>query len=239
MEKREETKEMEIDLSFIFRILRKNVIPLVLSAIVFGVCAYVGTTQFIPKQYKASAQLIVNNNRSDTSERSVNNSELTAAQSLANTYSVIIKSNSVLQPVIDKMQLNMTYEALANSITVAPVNETQVIEISMKSTDPSFAKKVIANVVIVAQPKIKDVVEAGSVKVVDDSRIANNGRPIGPNAKKNALLGAMGGLAFMLVIVFLKELFNKKFKTESDITNTLGLPMMGVIPYVDGKDFSK
>ncbi|MBQ7522003.1 MAG: hypothetical protein IJU14_03890 [Clostridia bacterium] len=238
MEKREETKEMEIDLSFIFRILRKNVIPLVLSAIVFGVCAYVGTTQFIPKQYKASAQLIVNN-RSDTSERSVNNSELTAAQSLANTYSVIIKSNSVLQPVIDKMQLNMTYESLANSITVAPVNETQVIEISMKSTDPSFAKKVIANVVTVAQPKIKDVVEAGSVKVVDDSRIANNGRPIGPNAKKNALLGAIGGLAFMLVIVFLKELFNKKFKTESDITNTLGLPMMGVIPYVDGKDFSK
>jgi len=238
MERKEETKDMEIDLSFIFRILQKNIIPLVLSALVFGVLAYVGTTQFIPKQYKASAQLIVNN-RSDTSERSVNNSELTAAQSLANTYSIIIKSNSVLQPVIDKMQLNMTYESLANSITVAPVNETQVIEISMKHTDPNFAKKVVANIVKVAQPKIKDVVDAGSVKVVDESRLANNGRPVGPNAKKNALLGAMAGLAFMLVIVFLKELFNKKFKTENDVTNTLGLPMLGVIPYVDGKDFTK
>jgi len=229
---------MEIDLSFIFRILQKNVIPLVLSAIVFGVLAYMGTTTFIPKQYKASAKLIVNN-RSDTSERSVNNSELTAAQSLANTYSVIIKSNSVLQPVIDKMQLDMTYESLSNAITVSPVNETQVIEVSMKSTDPSFAKKVIANVVKVAQPVIKDVVEAGSVKVVDESRLANNGRPVGPNAKKNAALGAAAGLAFMLAIVFLKELFNKKFKTENDITNTLGLPMLGVIPYVDGKDFTK
>ncbi len=238
MEKKEETKDMEIDLSFIFRILQKNVIPLVLSAIVFGVLAYMGTTTFIPKQYKASAKLIVNN-RSDTSERSVNNSELTAAQSLANTYSVIIKSNSVLQPVIDKMQLDMTYESLSNAITVSPVNETQVIEVSMKSTDPSFAKKVIANVVKVAQPVIKDVVEAGSVKVVDESRLANNGRPVGPNAKKNAALGAAAGLAFMLAIVFLKELFNKKFKTENDITNTLGLPMLGVIPYVDGKDFTK
>ena len=43
----------------------------------------------------------------------------------------------------------------------------------------------------------------------------------------------------MLLIVFLKELFNKKFKTENDVTNTLGLPMLGVIPYVEGKDFTK
>ncbi len=238
MENKEETKDIEIDLSFIFRILQKNIIPLILSAIVFGVLAYVGTTTFIPKQYKASAKLIVNNKK-DASERSVNNSELTAAQSLANTYSVIITSNSVLQPVIDKMQLDMTYESLSNSITVSPVNETQVIEVSMKSTDPSFAKKVVANVVKVAQPVIKDVVEAGSVKVVDESRLANNGRPVGPNAKKNAALGAGAGLAFMLAIVFLKELFNKKFKTENDVTNTLGLPMLGVIPYVEGKDFTK
>ena len=238
MERKDETKDLEIDLSFIFQILRKNIIPLVLAAIVFGVAAYVGTNTLIPKQYKASAKLIVNN-KSDTSERSVNNSELTAAQSLANTYSVIIKSNSVLQPVIDKMQLSMTYESLASAITVSPVNETQVIEVSMTSTDPSFAKKVIASVVKVAQPTIKDVVDAGSVKVVDDSRLANNGNPVGPNAKKNAVFGAGIGLIFMLLIVFLKELFNKKFKTENDVTNTLGLPMLGVIPYVEGKDFTK
>ena len=238
MERKDETKDLEIDLSFIFQILRKNVIPLVLAAIVFGVAAYVGTNTLIPKQYKASAKLIVNN-KSDTSERSVNNSELTAAQSLANTYSVIIKSNSVLQPVIDKMQLSMTYESLASAITVSPVNETQVIEVSMTSTDPSFAKKVIASVVKVAQPTIKDVVDAGSVKVVDDSRLANTGNPVGPNAKKNAVFGAGIGLIFMLLIVFLKELFNKKFKTENDVTNTLGLPMLGVIPYVEGKDFTK
>ena len=238
MERKDETKDLEIDLSFIFQILRKNIIPLVLAAIVFGVAAYVGTNTLIPKQYKASAKLIVNN-KSDTSERSVNNSELTAAQSLANTYSVIIKSNSVLQPVIDKMQLSMTYESLASAITVSPVNETQVIEVSMTSTDPSFAKKVIASVVKVAQPTIKDVVDAGSVKVVDDSRLANNGNPVGPNAKKNAVFGAGVGLIFMLLIVFLKELFNKKFKTENDVTNTLGLPMLGVIPYVEGKDFTK
>ena len=238
MEIKEEAKYTEIDLSVIFQIIKKNILPMILAAVLFGVGAYVGTNTLMAKQYRASSKLIVNNKKSD-SEKSVNNSEIAAAQMLASTYSVIIKSNSVLQPVIDKMQLNMTYEQLEKSITVSTVSNTQIIEISMKSTDPNFAKKVVENVVKVAQPVIMDVVEAGSVKVVDESRLANNGRPVGPNAKKNAALGAGAGLAFMLAIVFLKELFNKKFKTENDVTNTLGLPMLGVIPYVEGKDFTK
>ena len=211
MEIKEEAKYTEIDLSVIFQIIKKNILPMILAAVLFGVGAYVGTNTLMAKQYRASSKLIVNNKKSD-SEKSVNNSEIAAAQMLASTYSVIIKSNSVLQPVIDKMQLNMTYEQLEKSITVSTVSNTQIIEISMKSTDPNFAKKVVENVVKVAQPVIMDVVEAGSVKVVDEARLANNGNPVGPNALRNALIGAFIGLLFVLVIVIIKEFFNKKFK---------------------------
>ena len=137
------------------------------------------------------------------------------------------------------MQLNMTYEQLEKSITVSTVSNTQIIEISMKSTDPNFAKKVVENVVKVAQPVIMDVVEAGSVKVVDEARLANNGNPVGPNALRNAFIGAFAGLLFVLVIVIIKEFFNKRFKSENDITNTLGLPLIGMIPHVSRKDFEK
>ena len=238
MEIKEEAKYTEIDLSVIFQIIKKNILPMILAAVLFGVGAYVGTNTLMAKQYRASSKLIVNNKKSD-SEKSVNNSEIAAAQMLASTYSVIIKSNSVLQPVIDKMQLNMTYEQLEKSITVSTVSNTQIIEISMKSTDPNFAKKVVENVVKVAQPVIMDVVEAGSVKVVDEARRANNVNPVGPNALRNALIGAFIGLLFVLVIVIIKEFFNKKFKSENDVTNTLGLPLIGMIPHVSRKDFEK
>ena len=156
MEIKEEAKYTEIDLSVIFQIIKKNILPMILAAVLFGVGAYVGTNTLMAKQYRASSKLIVNNKKSD-SEKSVNNSEIAAAQMLASTYSVIIKSNSVLQPVIDKMQLNMTYEQLEKSITVSTVSNTQIIEISMKSTDPNFAKKVVENVVKVAQPVITEI----------------------------------------------------------------------------------
>ncbi len=237
---RENVNDTEIDLSAVFTMIGKHIIPIILVTILFGVGAYLGTNFFIPKQYKASATLIVNNKvNSTTTGGGISSNEIVAAQNLAEVYSIIIKSDSVLEPVIEKMELDMTVEQLSNSITVSSVNSTQIIEVSIKSTDPNFAKKVIANVVKVAKPVILDKVEAGSVKVIDEAKIANNGNPVGPNAKKNAFIGALAGLVLAILVLFIKEFFNKKFKTENDVINTLNLPLLGVIPQVDGKEFGK
>lgn len=233
-----EVKETEIDLTVIFEILRKYVVLIIAIAVIFGAGAYLGTDFFIAKQYKASATLIVNN-KINASTGGVNSNEVTAAKDLAEVYSLIIKSDSVMQPVIDNMELDLTCEQLKSAITVSSVNSTQIIEISLKSTDPTFAKKVLASIVKVAQPIIVDKVEAGSVKVIDDAKIANNGNPVGPDAKRNAVLGALVGLVIILFIVIVKELFNTKFKSENDITNALGLPLIGTIPMVDSKEFGR
>lgn len=233
-------KETEIDISAVFKMIGKHIVPIILVTILFGAAAYIGTDFLIPKQYKASATLIVNNKvNASTTGGGISSNEIQAAQNLAEVYSIIIKSDSVLEPVIEKMELNMSVEQLSNAISVSSVNSTQIIEVSIKSTDPSFAKKVIANVVKVAKPVILDKVEAGSVKVIDEAKIANNGNPVGPNSKKNAVIGALAGFVLVLLIVFIKEFFNKKFKTENDVTNILNLPLIGVIPQVDGKEFGK
>lgn len=238
MEKKEDIKETEIDLSVILEVLKKNVLPLILVTVLFGAGAFLGTNFFIAKQYKASATLIVNN-KANNSNSGYNSNEIVAAQNLADVYSIIIKSESVLQPVIDKMEMNMTYEQLKSAITVSTVNSTQIIEVSVLSTEPEFAKKIVENVVKVAQPIITDKVEAGSVKVIDEAKISNNGNPVGPNASKNALIGVAMGFVVTLLVIFVKEFFNKRFKSETDVTNTLNLPLIGIIPQVDGKEFGK
>lgn len=233
-----EVKETEIDLTVIFEILRKYIVLIIAIALIFGAGAYLGTDFLIAKQYKASATLIVNN-KVNTSTGGVNSNEVTAAKDLAEVYSLIIKSDSVMQPVIDNMELDLTCEQLKSAITVSSVNSTQIIEVSLKSTDPTFAKKVLASIVKVAQPIIVDKVEAGSVKVIDDAKIANNGNPVGPDAKRNSILGALVGLVIILFIVIVKELFNTKFKSENDITKVLELPLIGTIPMVDSKEFGR
>lgn len=236
-ENKENIKETEIDFRMFFGILKKNIIPIILVTVIFGVAAFFGSKFLIAKQYQASAMLIVNNKANDSN--TINTYEITAAQDLADVYAIIIKSDTVLQQVIDNLNLNMTYEQLSNAISVSTVNSTQVIEISINHTNAEFAKKIIADVVKIAPPIIADKVEAGSVKIISEAKIANNGNPVSPDLTKNALFGAVIGLILILAVLFIQELFNNTFKSESDVVNTLKIPLIGVIPEVNAKEFNK
>ena len=165
--------------------------------------------------------------------------ELYAAQDLAEVYAIIIKSDTVLQKVIDNLNLNMTYTQLNKCISVSSVNKTQVFRITMTYKDAEYAEKVMDEIVKVAPPIIADMVEAGSVKVISEPSIDNNGNYVSPNLKRNTIIGALIGLVFILLIIFIKELINNKFKTEEDVINTLHVPLIGVIPEVDRKEFHK
>lgn len=227
----------EIDLRVLFNIIRKNIIPLILVTAIFGAAAFLGSSIFIPKKYEASAMLIVNNKKTDTDV--VNSAEITAAQDLAEVYSIIIKSDTVLDQVIDDLKLDITYEQLYKLVSVSSVNSTQVISISVRHNDADFAKEVVADIINVAPPIITDKVEAGSVKVISEAGMSNSGNPVSPSLPKNTLFGAAIGFVFMLVIIFIKAFFRNSFKTEEDIASTLNIPLLGIIPMIDEKEFKR
>lgn len=231
-------EEREIDLRVILNILRKNIIPLVIVTVVAALGFFVYSKFFITKQYEASATLIVNNRQQDNNT-ALNTSDLYTSQGLAEVYSIIVKSDTVLQPVIDNLKLSMTYDQLAASVNVSTINSTQLIRISMTHPDPAFAQKVIAAITEVAPDIIKTKVEAGSVNIISESRVSNNGNPVSPNARRNALIGALIGFVLTLAFVFIQEMMNNTFKTEDDIAKTLNIPLLGIIPAVDEKEFNK
>lgn len=226
-----------IDFTVLFHTLRKYVVLLIVAAVVCGVGAYFYTEYFIPEQYKASATVIVNNRASDS--QYIYPSEISSSQDLAELYSIIIKSDTVLEQVIDDLDLNLSYEQLRNSVTVQTVSSTQVVEISMVGTDPEYIKSIVAKFVEYSKPMILEKVEAGSVKDLNEAAVSNNGNPISPNKSKNAMMGGIAGFVIVAAIVLLKELLNTKIKSENDVTNTLNVPLLGVIPAVDRKEFNK
>lgn len=233
----EKSSEKQINLGAVLVILKRNIIIIVLVTALFAVGSYLFSKFFIQKQYSASAVLIVNNISNDKTAYST--TEITAAQDLAEVYSIMIKSNRILQEVIDNQHLNMTVPQLSKYISVSTINNTQAIRIRMTHSDAEFAKKVVAEIVVVAKPVMKEVFEAVSVNTLDDAIIDNNGNPVSPNLRKNTLIGALVGLALVLLFVFLKHLINNKFMTEEDVVKTLGVPLIGIIPEVDGKEFRK
>lgn len=235
MDEKENVRESEIDLRAILQLLKRNLALLIVVTLVFGVGALLYSRFFITKKYEASSMIIVNN--ISTGQSTVNNGELTAAADLANVYAILIKSDMVLQEVIDREKLSMSYEQLKSAVKVSSTNT--VITISIQDESAENAKRIIESIVEIAPPFIKDSVEAGSVEILSDPNITNNGNPVSPNTRRNGLIGAVVGLVLTLAFVFIKELTNNTFKTEEDITEILKIPVLGIIPAVDAKEFNK
>lgn len=236
-EKIKDSGDDVIELSLVFSLIRKYIVFLIIASIIGGVSAYFYTKYMIPERYQATATVIINNRATDT--QFIYPSEISSSQQLAELYSLIVKSDTVMQQVIDELDLNVTYEQLRNSISVQTLSSSQVVEISLISTDPEYAKKVVSTFVKYSKQFMADKVDAGKVDDLNLAAVSNNGYPISPNRKKNTMFGAMVGLAVAVAIVVLKQLLNTKLKSESDIVSTLNVPLLGVIPAVDRKEFLK
>lgn len=229
------TEEDVIDLSVMFGVLMKNWVLILIMTILGAAAAFSITKYLIPEKYQATATVIVNNKAGDT--QYVNLSDITSSQGLAELYSIIIKSDNVLDKIVNDLGDETSYEELKKSVKVETISDTQVVQISMTSTDPKHAQEIVDKFVKYSKPVIMEKVDAGSVKELNAAALSNNGDPISPSMPKNTIVG--GGLGFILAaaIVILKELLNTTLKTEADVTSTLGIPLLGVIPMVDRKEF--
>ena len=227
--------EIEIDLSQLLYILWKNIIWIILTAVLCADIGYGIATFAKTPIYTASADMLVNNKQnvsSNDNTNTVTSSDLTASSTLVSTYSIILKSHTVLEEVIKTLDLDYSYAELANMISVSTVNDTQVMRVTVKNEDPQTAMDIVAQIVSIAPAVIVDKAEVGSVKTVDQPW--SSGRPVSPNKMKYILIFAFIGIFVSCCFFILRELLNNTFKTEADVTRELGLPILGVIPLEEG-----
>ena len=218
-----------IDLVEILYAIRQHLLEVILATVVAAIIGFAASKFLMTPQYSSSAMMIVNTRQDVTSN--VTSDQINSATKLVATYSIIIKSDTVLQQVIDNLGLGMTYSELNSRVSVQAVDDTQVMKITVNSTSPEWAQTVCDEILAVSPDIIKEAVEAGSVKVI--SKASLNLTPLSPNIKKNTALGAMVGLVLALGIIVLQVLLDNKINTEEDVTKYLDMTVLGVIPQYD------
>lgn len=221
-----------IDLLEVLNAVLQHLLAVILSTVILAAAAF-GVSKFLltPK-YEASALMIVNT-RQDASA-SVTSDQLNSATKLVSTYSIIIKSDTVLQQVIANLGLNLSYTELADRVTVDAVDATQVMKVTVTSDNPEWARQVCEQITVVSPDVILESVEAGSVKVISGASV--NPEPVSPNTMRNTAMGAAAGLVLSLGIIFLTVLLDNKINNEDDVSKYLQLTVVGVIPeYKGGK----
>lgn len=216
----------EIDLREVFILIKNNIALILVATIVFGIAGFFVTKYLITPQYEASVNMIVNTKQENTS--AVSNDNITSAKNLVSTYAIIIKSNTVLNQVIDNLGLDIDYDTLQKKVTVTAVNDTQVMRVAVKDPDPYLAARIVRSISRVSPDVIVDSVEAGSCKVI--SQVDEPKTPVSPSITKNTSVAAILGLVISIAIVFVKYFFSNYIVDGDDVQKYLGIPVLGVIP---------
>lgn len=227
-----EKDTIEIDLSALMWAIWKKIWLVIVAVLVGAVIAFSYAKFMITPLYESKALMYVNNSSISVGSTSfsISSGELSAAQSLVKTYIVILKSRQTLNTVIEKADLPYTYEQLAPMISAAPVNETEIFEITVTDANPEEAELIANTVAEVLPDKISDIVEGSSVRIVDYAIVPVY--PVSPSVTKYTMIGFLLGGVISIGVIVLLELFNESIRSDDYLIQTYNLPILAVVPVI-------
>lgn len=219
---------MEIDLLGLAGVLWHRAWVIVIAMLLCGAAAFSFTYFFIVPQYQSSALMYVNNSSISVGSTSVSLSDLSASQTLVDTYIVILKTRLTLNEVIEQAELTYSYEDLRDMISASSVNSTEIFEVTVTSPDPAEAERIANTIVRVLPVKISEIMDGSSVRTVDFA--VQPVKKSSPSITKNVALGMILGLALSCGVIILLELMDESIRDEEDLTRDYDLPVLAVVP---------
>ncbi len=226
----EENKEIEIDLRKIFLMLRKKIAIILVVALIGAALAGCVTNFFIKPKYTSGVSFYVNNNNDNLvgSSGTITSSDLDASEKLVNTYIFVVESGTFRSKVADKLGNGITASQLKKMMSCSAVKDTLAFQVNVSSSDPELATNIANTIAELAPQEIVRVLKVGGVEVVDYASIPT--KPSSPNLKKNVLIGFAVALVLAFTVCFVKELFDTRIMSESDLTREFNIPVLGTVP---------
>lgn len=213
-------------LNVIDMLLRRWTIVL-LCTILVGVFSFVYSEVFISPVYSSSASLYVNSERQKAND-DITQTAIISSRQLVATYSEILQARTFLSDIADEFDGKYTINQLRNMITMDSLNDTEILSITVKGNDADDVYRITKSIVKYAPDELIRVVEAGSVKVLDDA--SETKTPISPNIRRNTFIGVFIGLILGAFIVIILELFDTRIKSSDEISQRYEEPLLGEIP---------
>lgn len=229
---------IEIDLLHIFSLLYHKLWIIILSGLICGMATFGYSSYFIKPTYHSSALFYVNNKLSiGNTSVSLSTNDISASQSLVDTYIVILKTRNTLESVIEKGGYKMSYGQLNAKVSASAVNETEVFRVTVTDTNPERACSIANTIAEILPDKISEIVSGSSAKVVDYAVVEP--AKIGPNVSKYTLIGLAAGAVLACAIIVLRDLFDDTIKSDDYLlSNYDELPVLAAIPNLKKTDNS-
>lgn len=217
----------EIDLKELLDFVKGKFWLLVVISV--GVCL-IGSVYglFIQKpMYRSYTTVVLGSNDNNNNTTGITQNDVNLNKNLVDTYAEIVKSRRVLDQVIKKLNLNMSYEQVSNKVSVSSVNNTEIIRISVSDLDAKQAKN-IANVTADFFTKeVVDLYNLNNVNILDEAIEATS--PYNINVVKQVVIYFMIGLTLAAGILFVIFYFDRTIKSAEQVEQKVKLPILGSV----------
>ena len=222
-------EEQVISISEIIDAVKKRwkiiALTTVLATLVSGIFSFF----VISPTYEASTKVFIG--KEESSMESYNYNDITMYQKLLKTYSELIKTKDLINRAITNSKYELKVEEVLNDVSGTTVADTQMIQISYRSTSPNIAKNMLENITNEFIVTAQELVPNGNVRILESVELPKN--PVAPNKKMNIAIAFTLGMMVGFGIVFLLEYLDNTYKNKEQLEKDLDIPVLGVIPMSD------
>ena len=232
-------------------ILKRCWLVIICAAIGFGFM-YWRASKAVDTYTASGTMFVTNSNPNLVNYGYTSTSDISSAVQLVNIYSEVVKSETVMQRVLEyaidpagengneeDVLLSQKYPGLSTSfirgaISMNSVHETPMVQVSCTTTDPKLSADICNSVLQVAPAAIKDVVTAGEAKAQDYATVPMfaNSR----NDRRQGLIGGLAGAVLACALLTLLFLLNHQVEKPGEITDRYTPPIISYIRRTKGSE---
>lgn len=227
----QEIATKEIALKDLWQIFIRRLWMMALAAVV-AVCAFFAfdTLTFTPRFSSTATMYILNQENENASTNDVS-SNLSTALKVVNDCDFMLKSDTVVSAVRQKLGLGEAYSDLKDCITTNNPSDTRILQITVEADSPEMAKQIVDALCEIGVENINRTIGLEQVNLYE--RGSFESKPCNETSLLTyVLVGAVAAVAVYAVFLVM-FLMDDCLKTDEDCQLYLGLSLIGDIPDAD------
>lgn len=226
-------KKEKNSLKRLSNVIKKNSLKIVLILFLFILCGYFYSYNMVVPKYKSVSTMLLTSDNVNKDNDSLTQSDINLNKNLIGTYGRILKSSSVLNKVIERLNLDMEEEELYKNIEIEEVKDTQIIEIGVIHENPAEAQKIAETLNDVFIEEIREFYKIDNISIVDQA--SYEVEPYNIHHMIDILMFGVAGIIACTIMVSIIYVLDTTVKIEQDIEEYVGLNVVGVVPFHKSK----
>ena len=224
--------------------IKNNILWLLLIVTVFTVLGGIYTFYIVKPMYKSSIDIQIHIEHDETS--GMDYAKATTARQVVDNIREYIKFQDVINPVLEEkseeLDIKYSWQKVAGRLSTSALGNSTSVKIVFEDEDPVVAQTLVIALAEELSRRINlDKEEQDSmkfatehVKTINQPIINPHQSPSSPNISLNMIISVLLGIITGVVFVILKEQFSNIYQSEKDVENTLQLPVIAMVPLIEG-----